>query len=215
MWKPGPLVLPNELSRTLFITVHADQVAAAALGAVDTVLAVGEAPRATIAQFAAVLGETPSLPAAVELGTGEVLLWSRVGQESGRVRLVPSVSERRRHTRKYAEGELPPERSFWFRGPHAALNLRAQNLILFMQLADGVDDETWTFHLHRGDYSRWFREHIKDEALANHAAAIEERRDLSAADSRALLRGVIEQLYTLPAGPPLPMPADRPLVAKP
>jgi hypothetical protein len=41
------------------------------------------------------------------------------------------------------------------RGPENALNLRAQNLMIFLQLADGVDDRTWQHHLHAGDYSRW------------------------------------------------------------
>ena len=37
-------------------------------------------------------------------------------------------------------------------------------------MADGVDDETWLHHLRAGDYSRWFREGIKDDALADEAA---------------------------------------------
>jgi hypothetical protein len=79
---------------------------------------------------------------------------------------APSRTQRRRHRRKYAEGEIEPERSFYFRGPEGTLNLRAQNLLLFQQLAEGVDDATWLHHLRRGDYSRWFRDAIKDEALA-------------------------------------------------
>src|SRR5204863_357016 len=72
------------------------------------------------------------------------------------VRAEPGRSERRRHTRKYAQGLLIPERSFYFRGPEGKLNLRAHNLVLFLELAGGVDDETWLYHLRRGDYSRWF-----------------------------------------------------------
>ena len=52
-------------------------------------------------------------------------------------------AEHRRHSRKYAEGELPQDRSFYFRGPQGKLNLRAQNLMVFLQMAEGVDDETW------------------------------------------------------------------------
>jgi hypothetical protein len=50
------------------------------------------------------------------------------------------------------------DKSFYFRGPAGNLNLRAQNLVLFNQMAEGVDDETWLYHLRRGDHSRWFRE---------------------------------------------------------
>src|SRR5437763_1621565 len=47
-----------------------------------------------------------------------------------------SKAERRRHRRKYADGELPPDRSFFFRGPNGKLNLRAQNLQMFLQIAE-------------------------------------------------------------------------------
>jgi hypothetical protein len=120
--------------------------------------------------------------------------------------VAPGKTERRRHSRKYAEGELPPERSFYFRGPDGKLNLRAQNLILFLQLADGVDDETWAFHLRQGDYSRWFRDMIKDNELAAAAERIEAMSGLEPSESRRLIREAVEQKYTAPAPPPLPMP---------
>ena len=101
--------------------------------------------------------------------------------------------------RKYAEGELGPDRSFYFRGPGERLNLRAQNLTLFLQMADGVDDETWMHHLRGGDYSRWFRDAIKDPALAGDAAAIERAPGADPAGSRAAIRAAIEQRYTQPA----------------
>ena len=43
-----------------------------------------------------------------------------------------------RHIPKYAEGALGEDKSFYFRRPTNTLNLRAQNLTLFMQMADGV-----------------------------------------------------------------------------
>ncbi len=72
------------------------------------------------------------------------------GQAPSKLRMVPGRAERRRHQRKYAEGDLGPERSFYFRGADGKLNLQAQNLLIFMQIADGVDDETWMYHLKRG-----------------------------------------------------------------
>ena len=110
-----------------------------------------------------------------------------------------SQAERRRHRRKYVEGELPPERSFYFRGPQKTLNLRAQNLLLFMQLADGVDDDTWLHHLRQGDYSTWLRTAIKDDTLANEIHDVELDSDLSPAESRQRARAIIEKRYTVPA----------------
>ena len=45
------------------------------------------------------------------------------------------------------------------------------NLTLFLQIADGVDDATWLYHLGRGEYSSWVREHIKDAGLAEELVA--------------------------------------------
>jgi hypothetical protein len=136
----------------------------------------------------------------VELEKGEALVWfCREKEDPIRVRTVPSKAERRRHVRRYAEGEMSPEQSFYFRGPKSKLNLRAQNLNAFLQLADGVDDETWMYHLRRGDYTRWFQEIIKDEPLAQDAAAIEKDEAMSPADSRCKIKQAIETRYTAAA----------------
>src|SRR5206468_12994979 len=140
---------------------------------IDWIVAVGKSPKETIEKFYAALDEPGPDLSGLVLTPGEVLLWSRKEKLGERVHVIPGRTERRRHIRKYAEGELPPERSFYFHGPEGKLNLRAQNLILFMQLADGVDDDTWTHQLRAGDYSRWFREEIKDDDLAEQARQIE------------------------------------------
>ncbi|MFX6911441.1 hypothetical protein ABTH68_19450, partial [Acinetobacter baumannii] len=87
-----------------------------------------------------------------------------------------------RHLRKYAEGDVGKEKSFYFKGPENKLNLRVQNLILFMQMSEGIDDETWEYHLRKAEYSSWFANALKDEELATKTAAIEEDRSLSAAE---------------------------------
>ncbi|MCG3114589.1 MAG: HAD-IIB family hydrolase [Candidatus Manganitrophus sp. SA1] len=198
-WAPALLTVPKELYGFLLITVHPDQVSRAVLSSVDLIIAIGSTPQETIRTFSATLSErTPSVPS-VSLEPGEAIgWWRRPKSEPFWFRSIPPRMERRRHLRKYAEGELPPDRSFFFQGPDGKLNLRAQNLTLFMQLADGVDDETWMHHLRQGDYSRWFREAIKDDHLAEEAAQIEAEK-LSAKESRARIREKIEARYTHPA----------------
>jgi hypothetical protein len=115
------------------------------------------------------------------------------------VKLRPARTERLRHVRKYAVGELPSDVSSYSRGPQAKLNLRAHNLQTFVQLALGVDDETWLHHLRRGDYSAWFRRQIKDEELADETAAVERDASLDAEASRRRVKEVIERRYTAPA----------------
>jgi HAD superfamily hydrolase (TIGR01484 family) len=207
-WRPSSTTLPQELSGLMLITVHPDHVAPAVLSLIDTIVIVGEAPERSIAAFSATIeraraGEPfdmqfPTI-GPTKLQQGEALFWSKehVGPPF-RLRIDPPRGERRRHVRKYAEGSLGEDKSFYFRGPAGKLNLRAQNLVLFNQIAEGVDDETWLYHLRQGDYSRWFRDSIKDDALADEVAQIEQQQ-ADAATSRAAIKALIEERYTASA----------------
>jgi HAD superfamily hydrolase (TIGR01484 family) len=197
-WQPGPLALPEKLSGVWQVTVHPDLIAPKALGDVTTLIAVGKQPVAAFQEFARICER--QAPKADDLEPGEAWLWRLSGDgQTQRLKIAPSHTERRRHTRKYAEGELPPERSFYFRGPENKLKLRAHNLILFLQMADGVDDGSWSHHLKRGDYSEWIRNAIKDDELADQIRDIEKNDALSAAESLRLVREAVEKRYTLPA----------------
>jgi hydroxymethylpyrimidine pyrophosphatase-like HAD family hydrolase len=196
-WSRAPRTPARQPYGLLMITVHPDQVAKPVLSWVDLAVAIGESPAETLGAFAAALGEATPPVGTEPLATGEaVAWWPRSERAPVRFRTLPPRAERRRHLRKYAEGALGEDKSFYFRGPEGKLNLRAQNLQLFLQLADGVDDETWTWHLRRGDYSRWFREKIKDGALADEAEGIEQAPELSARVSRAQMRDRVERRYT-------------------
>lgn len=139
--------------------------------------------------------DPPPLPEG-DPGDRQLLFWDR---RRGAATLIEPISPRqahKRHTRKYAEGTLGEDKSFYFRGPEEALNLRAQNLMMFLQIAEGVDDATWLHHLRRGDYARWFRTSIKDEELAEEVAELE---DGDASTSRAGVREAVTRRYTAPA----------------
>jgi hydroxymethylpyrimidine pyrophosphatase-like HAD family hydrolase len=200
-WQGKSLALPDSLKGLMFITVEPKSLNRKVLAAVDMVLAVGETPEKIIVDFAA--GATiaaPPLPGETLLERGEMLVWQLGGEPATfKGRGVEGQTMRRRHLRKYAEGDLGADRSFYFRGRDGKLNLKAQNLIVFMQIADGVDDKTWDFHLLRGDYSHWFKECIKDEALAGEALQIEQSKRLAAADSRKMIKAAITRRFTLPA----------------
>src|SRR4030095_8795146 len=122
-----------------------------------------------------------------------------IGTPPIRFRVAEPRADRRRHQRKYAEGELGEDKSFYFRGPEGRLNLRAQNLELFLQIAEGVDDDTWRYHLQQHDISRWFRDAIKDESLAAEAGDIAMQTDVSPQDSRERIGAAIRRRYTTPA----------------
>ncbi|MBV9763282.1 MAG: HAD family hydrolase [Acidobacteriaceae bacterium] len=196
----GTSELVSKLGSTLMITVHPEHVSPDALNTVDTIIAVGREPHLVMNEFAEIAGVPPPDVPTDDLAPGEALIWFRDSQRVlPRVRVEPPRAERNRHKRKYAQGELEDERVFYFRGPEKKLNLRAQNLITFLQLADGVDDDTWLFHLKRADYSNWFRCGIKDTAIADQIARIEQNDSLSAAESRAQIKEAVESKYTAPA----------------
>jgi HAD superfamily hydrolase (TIGR01484 family) len=192
--------LPKETHGFLIITMKPGSLNPGALSVFDTIIAIGESPEQTISEFCQETGANPPALSPTTLEKGEALIWSLRDRDSPvRIRSIPPRAESRRHRRKYAEGELPPDRSFYFRGPDRKLNLRAQNLMLFLQLAEGVDDETWLYHLRRGDYSRWFRDEINDEELAEEVHRIERLQGSSATQSREAIKAAVEERYTAPA----------------
>ncbi|MFO0841374.1 MAG: HAD-IIB family hydrolase [Gemmataceae bacterium] len=199
-WEPASETLAQALNPVMLITVHPDDVSADVLKSVDTVIAIGQTTEETINRYCDGVGEkAPAVPA-MSVEKGQAVVWRREGgRPPFRVYVEPGKTERRRHSRKYAEGELPPDRSFYFTGPEGKLNLRAQNLFLFLQIGEGVDDETWMYHLRRGDFSAWAREMVKDDALAGEVAAVEQDDSLGAGESRQRVREGIERHYTLPA----------------
>jgi HAD superfamily hydrolase (TIGR01484 family) len=203
----GPAGVAGQLPDrgVMFVTVHAGSVDPAALANVGTLLVIGERPAQTVAKFCAATGERPPAcpPVAGDrLPPGDALLWRRGERAAVVVHTKPPRTERKRHLRKYAAGNLGPDHSFYFRGPADKLNLKAPNLFQFLQLADGVDDETWEFHRRRGDYSKWARAAIKDNQLADELAEIEADRAADPRDTRAAVRAAVEARYTLPVDEP-------------
>jgi hypothetical protein len=192
---PSATALPPTLPATIFVTVDPEALARAALDRADDLFAVGTKTPETIHAFCRALSiEAPPMRSP-EPGPGQAVIWRRARREPPEIVAPhPSAEKSERHTRKYAEGELGEGKSFYFRGPSGALNLRAQNLMIFVQMADGVDDETWMHHLKAHDYSRWMSEEIKDEELSAEARQAENLAD--PVESRRRLREAIERRYT-------------------
>src|SRR5262249_38725618 len=99
-----------------------------------------------------------------------------------------------RHVQQYFDGEMDPADCFYFRGPNGALNLAAGNLRTFMHLAEGVDEETWRYHLKHGDYARWFSDKILDQELAAVAEQLQ-HQDVAPNDSRNQVLEMIRKRY--------------------
>jgi hydroxymethylpyrimidine pyrophosphatase-like HAD family hydrolase len=197
-WSPAPVTLPQELPAVIAVTVHPSSLAKSFLAMVSTVIGVGDEAAGAIDEFCKAAGRKITRPQSATPQDGILVL--RAGDQEPIVATARRPKDKQqRHARKYSEGELEEDRSFYFRGPQGALKLRAQNLQTFLQLADGVDDKTWLHHLRQGEYSRWFLESIKDEGLAATAASIEKDHSISADQSKNLIRKLVERLYTAPA----------------
>lgn len=154
---PSNTLAPIDFGPSVFlITTRPELIAPSALASVEVVIAVGDDPGGTISSTRTILGETePASEITLDHAhTGTAVVWKRSAPEQQLVIATASpTGERRRHIRKYAEGELAPEKSFYFKGPENKQNRRAQNLMTFIALADGIDDETWLHHLKQHDYS--------------------------------------------------------------
>lgn len=199
-WQPTDTAMPEHLEGVLVVSVSPGLLSKSLLRTVDTIVMLGDQPRQMLREFTQAHQLGPVEPPLEKIAAGDALLWSRATQAPPLLlKLEPSKIEHRRHVRKYAEGQLPEDRSFFFRGPQGKLKLRAPNLITFMELGDGVDDDTWLFHLQRHEVSQWLRESIKDDELADQVAAIETEEADDPDRSRKQIRKLIEAVYTLPA----------------
>lgn len=197
-WGHTGSALPQRMGETLLVTVHPDHIAPAMLALIDTVVAIGPSAEETLAKFAGAAGRVLAWPDGLAHEQNRVIAWF-VGDGRPPFAMLPTPgrAERIRHHRKYAEGNLRWH-SFYFRGPDGRHNLKAQNLTVFCQIAEGIDEETWMFHLRRGDYSRWFRYAVKDEFLVTEAERVEHRADLEPWQTRRMITELIHARYTLP-----------------
>jgi len=187
---------------SIFITVHPDTLATGALQSLGTVLIIGRDSLDLIEVLSRALGRPcPPLP---DRGpeVGEAVYWEcRTDAPPALIAVNKPKGAVKRHTRKYADGTLGEDRSFFFRGPDGAMRIRAQNLSMFLQVGDGVDRDTYLFHLRNGDFETWIRTSIKDDDLADEVANFAANDDLSIDEDRRLMRAAIEGRYTAPATP--------------
>jgi hypothetical protein len=93
------------------------------LKAIDRLLIVGSNQRETLNMFCRARG-LRDLTAPEGLERGQILSIDVKAQSLKRLNVIPGTGQRLRHRRKYAEGTLGEDNSFWFRGPAGKLNLR-------------------------------------------------------------------------------------------
>ncbi|PBC23696.1 MULTISPECIES: HAD family hydrolase [unclassified Mesorhizobium] len=195
-------ILSLELPGTVLITVHPEAISTDALRLVTAIIALGPKAKDVVKAYCSETGIDPPKDMASPKGE-RVLFWRpQKRKKIATVKVIEPRQSLKRHSRKYAEGQLDEAGSFYFHGPDDAMNLRAHNLMIFAQIAEGIDDRTWQFHLRAGDYSKWFRNQIRDKDLARETAEAENDKKLSAKESRKRVLDAVRRRYTAPATAP-------------
>src|SRR6185503_418433 len=94
----------------------------------DLAVIIGVAPQQTIDELASAIEVAAPRYDGPALERGEARVgWPHRKDSMKRFRFAAPQNERRRNIRPYDEGELGPDRSFYFRGETGKLNLRAWN----------------------------------------------------------------------------------------
>jgi hypothetical protein len=194
-WKPINDLHLEDFRGVMYITACPEQMPRNVLSAVDLFVAISNEPAKLLQKYCELLGEkTPQLEPSPDAEEHRAIAWWRRKGLPFWFRRLPPRGEHQRHLQQYSDGEMDPADCFYFRGPKGALNLAAGNLRTFMQLAEGVDEVTWRYHLKRGDYARWFRDKIQDQELAAVAEQLQ-RQDVAPNDSRDQVLEMIRKTY--------------------
>lgn len=189
--------IPKDLNNFMLVTTEPDLINPSIIEHVNLLIGIGDDPDETLGKYADLKKiDSPSLPIKT-LNKGEAWIWENDNGQPFPIRLDKPQQLLKRHKKKYAAGDMK-DNSFYFTGPGKKLNLKANNLMLFIQMAEGVDDDTWMYHLGKKEYSEWFRNSVHDDELADIAAKIEESETDAAASKEAILH-LIKERYTAPA----------------
>lgn len=195
-WHHGEDINIDHIGGIMFITAFLDRLHPDILESSNIFLALSEDPLKLINNYCDLIHAphaTLTPPSDGQIHQA-VAWWRRTADPMWIKRLEPK-GEHLRHQKTYLDGEMDENMRFYFRGPGGELNLAAQNLRMFLQMGEGVDDETWLYHLRRGDYSKWFREIIHDNELATVANRLEKQLDLPAVESHRELAEFISHKY--------------------
>jgi len=187
--------IPADLNNFMLVTTEPKLINQSIVSQTDLLMVIGKEPDIILDQYAQLKKISISNASIKSLNKGEA--WILEKENIFPIRIERPTQLMQRHKKKYAMGDMQ-DNSFYFRGSGKKLNLKANNLMIFIQMAEGVDDDTWMYHFGKKEYSNWFRSAIHDEELADAAEKIEERETDPAKSKDAILT-LIKERYTAPA----------------
>ncbi len=191
-WKPAEQWNQAELKAVMFITAFHDRVSKVVLEGVDWIVSIADNPLEAIHAICGIMQRPqPEIHAAEDGEEHRAIAWRVVENRMQWFKRMTTELDAQRHRHSLFEGEMEEAHQFVFRGANNQFNLRAANLKRFIELASGLDDETWNFHLERNDYSSWIEHTIKDYDLAAEVKRIETRKGN---ESQSTREAVIETI---------------------
>jgi hypothetical protein len=191
----APDAFLNNLRGAILITVDPAALAAEVLRTFDVVLAFGSEASEVIAAVASARNMRAP-PGSSRHQNDQILYWlPSSGEQPTSVAVGSPQQAHKRHTGKYAVGDVGTRQSFYFRGRDNAINVAARNLMQFLELSEKVPDAVWEHHLRARDYSAWFRHVIKDQDLARDVVAVETNFSLSPRESRKRIAAAVSYRY--------------------
>ena len=189
--------IPKDLNNFMLVTTEPKLVNHSILSHTDLFIAIGDEAEELLIQYSSVKEMAMPGLTVKALAKGEAWIWDDPKNDPFPLRLEKPAQLLQRHKKKYTSGDMQ-DRSFYFTGPGKKLNLKANNLMIFIQMAEGVDDDTWSYHLSKGEYSGWFRDAVHDDELADLTEQIEQKETDPSKSKKAIL-DLIKEKYTASA----------------
>lgn len=189
--------IPKDLNNFMLVTTEPKLINRSILSHTDIIIAMGDQAEDLLIQYASIKKVAMPELAVKVLAKGEAWVWDDLNANPFPLRLEKPTQLLQRHKKKYTSGDMK-DKSFYFTGQEKKLNLKANNLMIFIQMAEGVDDDTWLYHLGKNEYSGWFRDALHDDELADITEQIEMKEPDPSKSKKAIL-DLVKEKYTASA----------------
>jgi HAD superfamily hydrolase (TIGR01484 family) len=195
-WQPADKWNREELKSMMFVTAYHEEISHAVFETVDWVVSIADDPTEALRQCCHLMQTSlPDFYPPEDNQKHQAIAWRRGDKTPIWFSRFEMESSPQRHRISLWEGEMDETERFVFRGPDEKLHLAAKNLENFIELANGVGDDAWSYHLENKHYSTWFDNIIKDPDLAGEISAIEDQQNVSPKESREEIAARIREKF--------------------
>lgn len=178
----------------IIVALDFDQVCPAVLEGVNILVTLGSTARELVEQFARHINrQCPEFPERSP-GPEYACLWDlHHDKEVVLLNQLRPAQKHHRHSGKYVAGDVGAWHAFRF----SALGLSASNLTEFLSLSTRLEDASLRDYLNAGDFSKWFRQVIRDDVLANKTHQVETDTTLAPKEALRQITLLIQSRYHL------------------